>query len=131
LEKNVKPRKRSKRVRLILLSGMSAGALTGCGPNGPPPVTTDNVYTNNYHLPGVGYYHAPFRDWFKLPYNHYDPGTKSYYYGGKWALEPRETIPNISSPTAQAVSMAEAARTDIVRGGFGGTSSGHGWGVYS
>ena len=114
-----------------MLSGLSAGALTGCGPDGPPVVTTDNVYTNNYYVSGVGYYHAPFREWYRLPYNHYDPETKSYYYGGKWNLKAFESITNISSPMAQAAMDVEAKRTDVVRGGFGGTSGGHYWGVYS
>jgi hypothetical protein len=127
----LKQRKRSKRVRLILLSGLSAGALTGCGPNGPPPVVKEGVYTNNYYVPGAGYYHAPFCAWYKFPYNHYDPQTKSYFYGGQWGLTPYECITNISSPTMQAAALAEAARTDVVRGGFGGTSGGHSWGVYS
>jgi hypothetical protein len=118
-------------VRLILLSGLSAGTMAGCSPNGPPPVTTDAVYTNNYYLPGVGYYHAPFCDWYKNQYNRYDPATRSYYYAGLWHLTAFESITNISSPTFQAAAHAEAARTDIVRGGFGGTSGGHYWGISS
>jgi hypothetical protein len=126
-QKTVKRRKRSKRVRLILLSGLSAGALAGCERSGPPAISTDNVYTNDYHVPGVGYYHAPFCAWYQFPYNHYDPQRKSYFYGGKWGPAPFESFTNISSPTAQAVAQAEAARTDIVRGGFGRTSGSH-WG---
>ena len=61
--------KRSKRIRLILLSGISAGALTGCLPEGKSPLSTDNGYANNYFVPGAGYYHAPFCAWFPLPYN--------------------------------------------------------------
>ncbi len=127
----MKSRKRSKRVRLVLLGGLSAGALTGCGPAGPPAVSTDNVYTNNYYVPGVGYYHAPYRQWFPIQYNHYDPQTKSYYHGGQWSLAPFESITNISSPLANAALQAEAARTDVSRGGFGGTySGGHYGGFY-
>lgn len=128
----MKRRKRSKRVQLILLGGLSAGALTGCGPNGPPVITSDNVYTNNYYVPGVGYYHAPFREWYRLPYGNYEPGSKSYYYGGKWSLTAFESITNISSPTAQAAKQAEGMRTDVVRGGFGSTSGGYygGWHTY-
>lgn len=123
----MKRRKRSKRVRLILLSGLSAGALAGCDRTGPPAVTSDNVYTNNYHLPGVGYYHAPFNAWYQHPYNFYDPQRKSYFYGGQWGASPFESVINISSPTAQAASQAEVARTDIVRGGFGRTGGGYGY----
>ena len=112
--------KRSRRVKLVLLGGLSAGALAGCGPNagGPPAVSTDAVYTNNFRIPGAGYYHAPFRAWYPQPYNYFDPQTQRYYYGGQWALEPCQSITNISAPTAEAVSHVVAVRTDIQRGCF-------------
>ncbi len=118
--------KRSKSIRLILIGGLSAGALTGCSPSGPAPITPDNVYANNFYVPGVGYYHAPFRAWYPLAYDQYDGGRHEYYYGGQWSFTPFESITNVSSPTQQAADLAEASRTDVVRGGFGGTSSGHG-----
>jgi hypothetical protein len=116
--------KRSQNIRLILISGISAGALAGCSPSAGPPVSTTEVYTNNYFVPGAGYYHAPFRAWFALPYNHFDPQTRQYYCGGAWASAPFASITNLSSPTPQAVGQTEAVRTDVSRGGFGGTSSG-------
>ena len=115
--------KRSKRIRLLLLGGLSVGALTGCEQK--PAVSTENVYTNNFYIPGAGYYHAPFRAWYSMPYNHFDPQKKQFFYGGQWGLLPFESIINISSPTPGAVQAAENARTDISRGGFGGWSSGH------
>ena len=125
--------KKSKSIRLILIGGLSAGALTGCEQK--PAITTEGVYTNNFFVPGVGYYHAPFRNWYSLPYNHFDAQTQLYYYGGQWATQPFENITNISSPTAEAVQLAENNRTDISRGGFGGFGSsggyyggGHSWG---
>ncbi len=123
----MKRRKRSKRIRLVLLSGLSAGALAGCGRTAPPVITADNVYANNYYLPGAGYYHAPFNAWYPHPYNYFDPQKKSYFYGGKWGPAPFESIINVSSPTSMAATQAEAVRTDIVRGGFGGTSGGSGF----
>jgi len=39
--------KRSRSIRLVLLGGLSAGALAGCGPDRPPPLSSDAVYTNN------------------------------------------------------------------------------------
>lgn len=85
-------------------------------------------------MPGAGYYHAPFRGWYSLPYNYYDPQIKLYFYGNQWGQQPFESITNLSSPTSEAVQLAENARTDITRGGFGGYSghyynwgSGHGW----
>jgi hypothetical protein len=123
--------KRSRRIKLVLLGGLSAGALAGCGPNagGPSAVSTDGVYTNNLHVRGAGYYHAPFRAWYALPYNHFAPGTQRYYYGGQWGLEPHRSITNISAPTAAAVSMVSATRPDVRRGGFGSSSRSHS--VYS
>lgn len=123
--------KRSRRVKLVLLGGLSAGALAGCGPNasGPPTISTGAVYTNNFRVPGAGYYHAPFQRWYTLPYNYYDAQTRRYFYGGQWGLEPHQSITNISSPTAQAVSQLAAARTDVRRSGFGSTSRSSG--VYS
>jgi hypothetical protein len=116
--------KRSKNIRLILIGGISAGALSGCSPTGPALITTSNVYTNDYFVPGAGYYHAPFRGWFALRYNQFDPQKRQYYFGGQWASSPNESIINISSPTPGAVSQAQAVRTDVTRGGFGGTASG-------
>ncbi|HEX9045562.1 MAG TPA: hypothetical protein VF988_00930 [Verrucomicrobiae bacterium] len=125
--------KRSHSIRLILLGGLSATALTGCSQK--PSVSTENVYTNNFYVPGAGYYHAPFRAWYALPYNHFDAQKQLYYYGGQWGPRPFESITNISSPTAETVQLAENARTDISRGGFGsyGYSSGYhgGWGFHA
>jgi hypothetical protein len=124
--------KRSKRIRLILLGGLSVGALTGC--NQRSAISTENVYTNNFFIPGAGYYHAPFRAWYFLPYNHFDAQKKLFFYGGQWGAQPFESITNISSPTSAAVQSAENSRTDISRGGFGGFAGGHyagGWGFSS
>ena len=116
--------KRSRNIRLVLIGGLSAAAVTGCDPGSgnPPPLTAENVYTNNFYVPGVGYYHAPFRAWYSLPYNHFDPQTQRYFYGGQWSQNACQTITNISAPPVQVAQQAEAQRTDIQRGGFGGTS---------
>ena len=45
-----------------------------------------------------------------------------YFYGGQWAATACESITNISSPNPAIVQLAEAQRTDIVRGGFGTTA---------
>ncbi|MCX6905852.1 MAG: hypothetical protein NTW03_20695, partial [Verrucomicrobia bacterium] len=110
---------------------LSAGAVTSCGPSGGQtgPVTANEVYTNNQYLPGAGYYHAPFRAWFTQPYNHFDPATRRYFYGGQWGPAPHESFTNISSPTPAAAASAQAQRTDVRRGGFG-SSSRH-WSTYS
>jgi len=117
--------KRSKHIQLILLGGLSAGVVTGCDEH--PSLSTQNVYTNNFYVPGAGYYHAPFRNWYALPYNHFDPQKDLYFYGGQWGKQPFESITNISAPTAEAVQLAQSTRTDISRGGFGGSSGGYFW----
>ena len=100
--------KRSPRIRLVLIGGLSAGALAGCGPGQAPPLSAEAVYTNNCYVPGVGYYHAPFRAWYSLPYNYFDPKTQRYFYGGQWSATACESITNISSPAPSVVQLAEA-----------------------
>ena len=95
--------KRSKQIRLIMLGGLSAGVLTGCSQK--PVITTAGVYTNNFYVPGAGYYHAPFRNWYALPYNHFDTQRQLYYFGGQWGAQPCLSITNISSPTPEAVQV--------------------------
>lgn len=108
----------------MLIGGLSAGALTGCGPE-PTPVSSSNVYTNNHYVPGVGYYHAPFRAWYQIPYNHFDANSQRYFYGGQWGTMPHQSITNISAPTAEVAQAAQAQRTDIPRSGFGSSSRSH------
>ena len=119
--------KRSRRVQLALLGSLSAGALSSCGPpaGGPGAISTGAVLTNNAYVPGAGYYHAPYRAWFPHPYNHFDPQTQRYYFGGQWAAAPEQNITNISAPTAAAVQQVANTRTDIRRGGFGSSSRTH------
>ena len=120
--------KQSRSVRRVLLGGLTAGALLAAA---EPRVTPESYYTNDYFLPGAGYYHAPFRGFFPQPYNHYDATRQQYFFGGQWAAEPHRSIVNISAPTAQAAQLAESQRTDgrresnVRRSGFGGTSHSH------
>ena len=111
----------------MLIGGLSAGALTSCGPQSSQQasISADNVYTNNFYVPGAGYYHAPFRAWYSFPYNHFDPQTRRYFYGGQWGEAPFQNITNISAPTPATARQAEAQRTDVARGGFGSTSGSH------
>ena len=118
--------KRSRIVRRVLLGGLSLGALAAARAFAAEPrVTTESHYTNDYFLPGVGYYHAPFRAFYAQPYNHYDAQRRMYYFGGQWAPQPHRSIINISTPTPEAARTAEASRTDVQRSGFGGTSRSH------
>jgi len=121
--------KRSRSIRLVLVGGLATGALSGCDSGRQPGiVSTDNVYTNNYYVQGVGYYHAPFRAFYQVPYNFYEPKSQKYFFGGQWATAPHLSITNISSPTPEVAQLAESQRTDIpratvYRGGFGSSSS--------
>jgi hypothetical protein len=114
--------KRSRHVRRFLLGSLGAGALAAGAAAAEPRVSPERYYTNDSRIPGAGYYHAPFRGFFALPYNHYDAGRRLYFHGGKWSPEPHRSIVNISAPTPEAARRAEAQRTDIRRGGFGTTS---------
>ena len=122
--------KRSKSIQLVLLGGLSTAILAGCDQT--PSVNAQNVYTNNYYVPGAGYYHAPFRNWYPLPYNHFDTQKNQYFYGGQWGAQPFESITNISQPTPEAVQLAQASRADVSRGGFGCRSGGfYGSGIHA
>ncbi len=120
--------KRSKAIRLVLLGSVSAGALTACNPSGSSSITAGAYYTNNYYVPGAGYYHAPFRAWYSMPFNHYDAGNKLYFYGGNWGPAPYQSITNISAPTAAAAQQARSQAT-VTRSGFGRTS--HSYWIHS
>jgi len=116
-----KKTKRSSCIHLFLLGGFSAGALAGCSPAGRPAISSENVYTNNFYLPGMGYYHAPFCAWYPHPYNFYDAQKRQYFFGGQWAPDPFQSIINVSSPSPQTARNSQAVRSDIPRGGFGCT----------
>jgi hypothetical protein len=120
--------KRSHKIALVLLGGATAGAFSGCSQSNagrPARISAQSVYVNDYYVPGVGYYHAPFHRFYPYPYNFYDSRLKMYFFGGQWGFSPFQSPINISSPTEDAARLAEVSRTDIVRGGFGSTSVGH------
>lgn len=71
-------------------------------------VSSGNSYTNNHHVPGVGYYHAPFRNWFPFPFNQHDPG-RGYYYNGGWHGSPNTSGITSSMPDSPAVSRVNSA----------------------
>ena len=112
--------KRSQSVKRVLLGGLTAGAMAAVAIAAQPRITPENYYTNDDQIPGAGHYHAPFRGFFALPYNHYDAARKLYFYGGQWGPEPHRSIVNISAPTPDAARAAEAVRTDVQRTGSGG-----------
>ncbi len=123
------PRKRSRQIRLILLGGLASGALTGCGGDQAaqdlPP--TQRVYPNDYYIEGIGYYHAPFGNWYQYTYNSakvLKPGTPAmFYYGGQWGPRPYESIINLSVPNSEGVHALNRIN-DVRRGGFGSSYGG-------
>lgn len=119
--------KRSQHIRLALIGGLSAGAFTGCTPS-DQPVASAPVYTNDHPIAGLGYYHAPYRAFFPLPYNHFDPATKRYFHGGQWTDAPNQSPVNISSPPADTAAVAASEHQNhrtIHRSGFGRTGGSH------
>lgn len=116
--------KRSRSVPLVLLGSLAAGALAAPAAGAAVPrITPQTWLPNDLHLPGVGYYHAPFQAFYPHPYNHFDPRRKQYFFGGTWADAPHGSIVNLSTPHPDAARRAEALRTDVRRGGFGSTGS--------
>ena len=108
----------------MLISSLAVGGLNGCGP-GSSATRVAPAYTNNFYQPERGYYHAPFRAWYPLPYNHQDPQTRQFYQGGMWAATPHVSITNISPVTAEisgASSAGTAGGSRILRSGFGSSS---------
>lgn len=72
-------------------------------------VNGEKTYSNNQYVPGAGYYHAPFFNWFPLPWNHRDP-SRGYFAGGAWHPNPLQPQVQQSRPTAEAVAAAAAAQ---------------------
>lgn len=120
--------KRSRKISLVLLGGLSAGALSSCAPrvNDGPRISPESVYANNQYLQGAGYYHAPFQAFYPQPYNYYDAARRKYYYGGQWGDQPYQSVINVSAPTAAAALAAQNSRAVIHRSGFGSTGRSHG-----
>lgn len=129
--------KRSQHIRLVLVGGLSTAALaTGDAEAQAARVQAyalrGNAFTNDHYLSYAGYYHAPYRAWFPLRYNHYDPQQQKYYHGGMWTGQPHQSFTNISTPLPEAVATAVAAQprppassstsTTTTRSGFGSTS---------
>lgn len=120
--------KRSRQIKLVLSGAMAAGLFSSCTPDPDPAVqisqiSTNQVYTNNHYIHGIGYYHAPYRSWFLYPYNYYDPG-RGYYHGGNWSPTPHQSDLKRSYPTGQSVSSLRSS--SLYRSSFGssGFSSG-------
>lgn len=119
--------KRSQKIGLVLLGGLSTGLWSSCGRREEEPrITPAGVYATNQFIEGAGYYHAPYQAFYPRPYNFYDPERKLYYHGGTWQREPHRSIVNVSNPTPESATLAQTARDAFIqRAGFGSTSRGH------
>lgn len=62
---------------------------------------------NNFHLDGVGYYHAAARDFFPHRYGFAD--ERGWFVNGTWELNPGPDEVAASRPTAEALKRVEAA----------------------
>lgn len=123
--------RRSASIHLALMTTATMAAWTGCGRSRPEadaqPITAENTYTNNQYTPGVGYYHAPFRTWFPVPYNHFDP-SRGYFRGGQWGPAAEAPPVAASKPDPVSAQAAEAQRRANApagtprRSGFGSSS---------
>jgi hypothetical protein len=125
--------KKSTLVTLVLSSAL----VSGCddpSTYGAPGYAASTMVTNNTYVPGLGYYHAPYRGWFQFPYNDYRPGF-GYYHGGLYTPQPYVSdIQASPQPTpftfggsgggGGAHLRSTESSSSVTRGGFG--SIGHG-----
>lgn len=85
---------------------------------------------NNFHLEGVGYYHAAVRDFFPERYG--ATSTQGWFVNGKWELNPGPDTVADSRPTPEALKKVEAALEKEQQllagqpaGSSGGSAQGH------
>ncbi len=114
---------------VLILAGGAAG-LTGCD-RGVRHVATDKdvemaatqseiekldaaksklsngEVANNFHIPGVGYYHAEARDFFEHPYGFSQEGR--WFINGVWRNENVPEALAVSRPSPEALKKVEAA----------------------
>ncbi|GAA5132073.1 hypothetical protein JIN84_07605 [Luteolibacter yonseiensis] len=68
---------------------------------------TSGEVTNNFHIPGVGYYHAEIGRFLEHPYGFVKDGL--HYINGEWEYFARESTVAASHPTAKALRQVEMA----------------------
>lgn len=124
--------KKSALVTLVL-SGALAGGCDDGRQSADSGYTASTSVTNNTYVPGRGYYHAPYHEWFEYPYNYYRPGF-GYFHGGAYSPQPYVSDVFSSFPSGSAgysggggegahFGSGESS-SGVSRGGFG--SIGHG-----
>jgi len=98
----------------LVLSGALISACDQRRPYAYAVNATGTNVTNNAYVPGLGYYHAPYHDWFLYPYNYYRPGF-GYYHGGFYSPQ----------PDMSDISSSRPGRIPGLVGGGGGFSGSH------
>lgn len=66
--------------------------------------------SNNFHMEGVGYYHAARHDFFPQPYN-LRAGDGRYFVDGSWQASPGPDYVPASRPSPDALQRVDAALT--------------------
>lgn len=66
------------------------------------------AYPNNFHVLGVGYYHAPSHRWYAHPWNEFREG-RGYYWEGQWHDEPDQRMVASSEPDPQEIPRVNKA----------------------
>lgn len=69
---------------------------------------------NNFHIPGVGYYHAEMGDFFEHPYGFVKDGQ--HFINGRWEYFARETTVKASHPTPKTLRHVEMALEEEQKG---------------
>jgi len=137
----LKKMKRSTAVTLVISGALLAGCDDHCnfgGCSSRAGTGTNASISNNTYLPGHGYWHAPYHDWYPYPYNYYRPGF-GYYYGGGYYDRPEASSITASSPPLSSFSGSSGwtsgggtsdggHSSSVSRGGFGGSAHGGGGG---
>ena len=65
-------------------------------------VTPGVEYPNNYHVLGVGYYHAAAQTWYPHAWNEYRE-DRGYYWNGAWNPAPDQRMAPKSMPSTAEV----------------------------
>lgn len=77
------------------------------GTRSNPVPFQERDYQNGEYVPTIGYYHAPYHNFFFYPWNHYDT-SKGYYRGGQWFPQMLSGIVPASRPSAEALQRLRA-----------------------
>jgi hypothetical protein len=68
-------------------------------------------YPNNFHVLGVGFYHAASRKWFPNAWNEFRE-SRGYYWDGQWNGQPDTRLTVKSMPEAPEVERVNQAWRD-------------------